>query len=200
MPARRGPAGSAAAVVAAGAVLLQHAAEPRPPARMHESRSQAVPVDPAAERAAIEAAIEQCRDLRGATLPMLHAIQDRLGYVPAAAVDAIAAACNLSRADVHGVLTFYHDFRTAPPGRHVLKVCRAEACQAMGCERLERHLADRCGIAMRGTTADGALTVEPVYCLGNCALSPSVLLDGRLHGRVTPERLDALLAAAEARA
>ncbi len=169
---------------------------------MHESRSPAPPPDPAAELAAIEAAIAENRELRGATIPILHAIQDRLGYVPPAALDRIAKALNLSRADVHGVLTFYHDFRSTPPGQHVLKLCRAEACQAMGCERVERHLAERHGAAMHTTTTDGRLTVEPVYCLGNCSLSPSLLLDGRLHGRVTPERLDALLAglAAEAKA
>lgn len=160
---------------------------------MHDSRSPKSAPDPESERAAIDTAIAEHRDLRGATIPILHAIQDRLGYVPPAAIERIAAALNLSRADVHGVLTFYHDFRTAPPGRHVLKLCRAEACQAMGSERVERHLALRHGVALHGTTADGALTVEPVYCLGNCALSPSVLLDGRVHGRVTPERLDGLL-------
>jgi len=174
--------------------------EPRPPA----PAGSGADTDPsrAAIDAAIDAAIAENRDLRGATLPILHAIQDRLGYVPPAALDRIAKALNLSRADVHGVLTFYHDFRTSPPGRHVLKLCRAEACQAMGCERVERHLAERHGAAMHGTTSDGRLTVEPVYCLGNCALSPSLLLDGRVHGRVTPERLDALLAglAAEERA
>jgi formate dehydrogenase subunit gamma len=169
---------------------------------MHESRSPQPAPDPDAEHTAIDRAIAENRELRGATIPILHAIQDRLGYVPPAAIERIAAALNLSRADVHGVLTFYHDFRTAPPGRHVLKLCRAEACQAMGCERVERHLALRHGVAMHGTTADGSLTVEPVYCLGNCALSPSLLLDGRVHGRVTPERLDALLRglAAEERA
>ena len=167
---------------------------------MHDSRSPAA--DPAQTTAKIDAAIAENRDLRGATIPILHAIQDRLGYVPPAALDRIAKELNLSRADVHGVLTFYHDFRSAPPGEHVLKLCRAEACQAMGCERVERHLAERHGAAMHTTTADGRLTVEPVYCLGNCSLSPSLLLDGRLHGRVTPERLDALLAglAAEAKA
>ncbi|MBL9077563.1 MAG: formate dehydrogenase subunit gamma [Planctomycetes bacterium] len=154
--------------------------------------------DPERERQAIADAIAEHRALRGATLPILHAIQERLGYVPEAAVAAIAAALNLSRADVHGVRTFYHDFRSAPPGRHVLKVCRAEACQASGCERTIAHLAARHGAALHATTADGRLTVEPIYCLGNCALGPSVQLDGRLHGRATPARIDALLAEAAA--
>lgn len=157
-----------------------------------DERSRAAALSPT-EFFAIEAAIAENRDLRGAALPILHAIQDRLGYVPAGAVEPIAAALDLSRAEVHGVLTYYHDFRTAPPGRHVLKVCCAEACQAMGSERNERHLRERHGVALHATAADGSLTVEPVYCLGNCALSPSVQFDGRLFGRVTPERLDALL-------
>jgi len=148
--------------------------------------------------AAIDAAIQSHAQTRGACLPMLHTIQESLGFVPHEAIERIAAAINWSRADVHGVLTYYHDFRTAPPGRRVLKVCRAEACQAMGCERLEQHVAERHGVAMGATGQDGELTVEPVYCLGNCALSPSVLLDGRVHGRVTPERLDALLAVGKA--
>lgn len=154
-------------------------------------------LDPA-QSAAVSAAIERLRDLPGALLPILHAVQAELGFVPPAALEPIAAALNLSRADVHGVVTFYHDFRSAPPGEHVLKVCRAEACQAMGCAQLERHVEQRTGVAkLHGTTADGKLTVEPVYCLGNCALSPSVQLDGRVFGRVTPARLDALLAAAQ---
>lgn len=124
---------------------------------------------------------------------MMHAIQEELGFVPHEAIQRIADALNLSRADVHGVLTYYHDFRSAPPGRHVLKVCRAESCQAMGSERLEAHLSEKHGAAMGDTSADGELTVEPIYCLGNCALSPAVQLDGRVHGRVSSARLDALL-------
>jgi len=143
--------------------------------------------------AAIDEVIEQLRNERGATLPNLHGIQNALGFVPAEAVTRIADALNLSRADVHGVLTYYHDFRQAPPGRHVLKVCRAEACQAMGCDRLVGRLEKHHGIAMHGTAADGSLTVEPAYCLGNCALSPSAQLDGRVIGRLTEARLDALV-------
>ena len=128
---------------------------------------------------------------------MLHAIQEALGFVPQEAVQRIADAINWSRADVHGVLTYYHDFRTQQPGRHVLKVCRAESCQAVGCEQLEEHLQDKHGVAMGETSVDGKVTVEPAYCLGNCALSPAVLLDDKVYGRVTPQRLDALLDGAE---
>jgi formate dehydrogenase subunit gamma len=146
-----------------------------------------------AQLAAIDAAIARLADLPGALLPILHTIQDELRFVPPAALSRIAEALNLSRAEVHGVVTFYHDFRTAPPGAHVLKLCRAEACQAMGCERIERRLRDVHGTAVGATSPDGQLTVEPVYCLGNCALSPAVLLDGQLHGRVTEQRLDQLV-------
>jgi formate dehydrogenase subunit gamma len=141
----------------------------------------------------VDEAIAARRQQPGALLPILHAIQDRLGFIPPDAVPRIADGLNLSRADVHGVVSFYHDFRSAPPGQHVLKLCRAEACQAMGYDKLAARLRERYGVAYGETTADGALTLEAVYCLGNCALSPAVQLDGRLHGRVTPERLDALV-------
>ncbi len=144
--------------------------------------------------AGIDRAIAAHLALPGALLPVLHAIQDELGYVPKEAVPRIAAALNLSHAEVHGVISFYHDFRSHPPGRHVVKLCRAEACQAMGSDALARRLTDRTGAAFGETSADGALTVEPVFCLGNCACSPALSIDGRLHGRVTLERLDALVA------
>ncbi|MBK8100662.1 MAG: formate dehydrogenase subunit gamma [Planctomycetes bacterium] len=147
----------------------------------------------AAQRAAIDVAIAACRDLPGALLPLLHKLQEQLGYVPPASIPPIAKALGLSQADVHGVITFYHDFRTTPPGRHVVKLCRAEACQAMGCQRLEQHVQDRLGITFGQTSADGAVTLEAVYCLGNCALSPALLVDGRLQGRVSKERLDRVL-------
>ena len=143
------------------------------------------------------AIIAEHRHLAGATLPILHALQAHFGYVDRAATPIVAEVLNLTRAEVHGVLTFYHDFRSEPAGRHVLKVCRAEACQSMGCETLVDHLRDRLGIDIGGTTADGRFTVEPVYCLGNCALSPAILLDGELHGRVTPDRADRLIADVE---
>jgi formate dehydrogenase subunit gamma len=147
----------------------------------------------AAWSAVVDAVLAELASVPGALLPILHAIQERLGYVPPAAVPSIARALNLSQAEVHGVITFYHDFRSKPPGRHVLKLCRAESCQAMGCERLEQRLQQQHGISMHETSADGRLTVEPVYCLGNCALSPALLLDGELQGRVSEQRLDELL-------
>jgi formate dehydrogenase subunit gamma len=122
-------------------------------------------------------------------------VQDALGYVPPSAVAVIAEALNLSRAEVHGVISFYHHFRTTPPGRHTLRICRAEACQSMGSAALEQHASNRLGIGFHDTTPDGAISLEPVYCLGNCACSPAVMIDDTLHGRVTPARLDALLAA-----
>jgi formate dehydrogenase subunit gamma len=150
--------------------------------------------------ARVDEAIAAHRHRPGALLPILHAIQDALGYIPAEAIARVAHGLNLSRADVHGVVSFYHDFRTKPPGRHVLRICRAEACQAMGSEVLETRLKRGLEIDFRETSADGAVTLEAVYCLGNCALSPAVMIDGRLHGRVTPERLDQLVSSLKERA
>ena len=135
-------------------------------------------------------------DLKGRPGPLievLHAIQAQLGYVPPAAVPLVASELNLSRAEVHGVVSFYHYFRSTPPGAHTVSVCRAESCQAVGAEALADHARQRLGVDFHETTPDGRFSLEPVYCLGNCACSPAVMIDGRLHGRVTPERLDALL-------
>jgi len=143
---------------------------------------------------AVDQAIADHRHLPGALLPILHAIQDKLGFIPPDATATIASGLNLSRAEVSGVLSFYHDFRSAPPGRHVVKLCRAEACQSMGSLALEARVKSRLGIDFGETTRDGALTLEPVYCLGNCALSPAIMIDGQLRGRVTAERFDALVA------
>lgn len=129
----------------------------------------------------------------GALLPILHAVQDEIGHVPPQAVPRIAQALHLSRAEVHGVISFYHYFRTHPPGRHVLQICRAEACQAMHCERTEEEARRRLGVDYGGTSADTQFTLEPVYCLGNCAAGPSAMVDGKLYGRVTPERLGEIL-------
>jgi len=128
----------------------------------------------------------------GATLPILHALQAEFGCIEEPAIRLVAEALNLSRADVHGVVSFYHDFRAEPPGRHVLHVCRAEACQAMGGAALARALLDRLGIAWGETTDDGRLTVEPAYCLGLCACSPAALFDGEPAGRLKPGMLEAL--------
>jgi formate dehydrogenase subunit gamma len=128
-----------------------------------------------------------------ALIEILHKLQGALGYVPEDTVPALANALNLSRAEVHGVVTFYHDFRSERAGRHVLKLCRAEACQAMGCEALVERAESRLGVACGSTSADGRVTLEPIYCLGLCATGPSAMLDGRVVGRLTPARLDALL-------
>jgi formate dehydrogenase subunit gamma len=142
---------------------------------------------------AVDTVLAEQQDRPGALLPILHGIQDALGYVPPEAVPVIAHALNLSRAEVHGVVTFYHHFRETPPGRHTLRLCRAEACQSVGAEALIEHAQRQLGIGFHETTADGAITLEPVYCLGNCALSPALLDGDTIHGRVTPDGFDALV-------
>ena len=130
--------------------------------------------------------------LEGPLLPVLHAIQEEFGFISDAAMRLIALSLNISRAEVYGVVSFYHDFRQAPAGRHVLKLCRAEACQAMGGEANAEALLQRLGLAWGGTTADGRLTVEPIYCLGLCACAPSAMLDGAVYARLDAASLDAL--------
>ncbi len=132
--------------------------------------------------------------LQGATLPILHALQHAFGYVDREAVPLVADALNLSRAEVFGTVSFYHDFRSAPPGRHTLKVCRAEACQALGGEALQAHCKRELGVDWHGTTADGAVTLEPVFCLGLCAIAPAALLDGNPLARLDAAKMDAVLA------
>lgn len=134
------------------------------------------------------------QDMPGGLLPILHEIQHTLGYIPADCVPIIAEGLNLSRAEVHGVISFYHHFRSMPAGQHVVQICRAEACQAVGARGLEAHVQTSLGVKMGETTADGQLTIEPVYCLGNCACGPSVQIDNAIHARVTPERFDVLMA------
>lgn len=131
--------------------------------------------------------------VEGALLPVFHAIQQRLGWVPASAVPIIAKALNLSRADVHGVLTFYHDFRQAPAGRHVLKLCQAEACQSRGSRELTRHAESKLGVALGETTTDGAVTLEAIYCLGLCASGPAALVDGAPMARLDAAAMDGLI-------
>jgi len=143
-----------------------------------------------------EAIIERHRDREGATLPIFHALQEAFGYVSAEAVPMVAKALNLSRAEVHGVLTFYSDFRQEPPGRHILKLCRAEACQAAGGDALAEDLEKRLGIRLGETTIDHRMTAEPVYCLGLCAVAPSAMLDERPVGRLDEAKLEALVAEA----
>lgn len=143
-----------------------------------------------------ERRIDENANVPGALLPVLHALQEEFGYVDSRAVPLVARALNLSNADVHGVLTFYHEFRSTPPGRHVLKLCRAEACQSMGCNSLIGEVEKIAGAKLGETTRDGSLTLEAVYCLGNCALSPAALFDGIPYGRLNKERAQALVAAA----
>ena len=141
-----------------------------------------------------EEIIAEHSHLEGATLVMLHALQEAFGYVPEPAIPMIAQALNLSRAEVHGVFTFYHDFRHHPAGRRVLKLCRAEACQAAGGDALAARAEAKLGIAMGHTTADERVTLEPIYCLGLCATAPSAMLDRRVVGRLDEARIDALVA------
>lgn len=150
--------------------------------------------EPADTAAAVSAALAESRGVDGALLPVLHGVQRRLGHIPREAVPVIAKALNLSRAEVHGVVTYYHHFRAEPPGRCVVQVCRAEACQAMGADALLAHARSRTGCSAAGPdSADGRFSVEPVYCLGLCASSPAALVGDRPHARLTPQRLDALL-------
>jgi formate dehydrogenase subunit gamma len=134
----------------------------------------------------------------GPLLEVLHAVQAALGFIPAGAVPLVAEELNLSRAEVHGVVTFYHYFRRSRPGAHTVSLCQAESCQAMGAEALTEHARKSLGIDFHETTANGRFSLEPIYCLGNCACSPAAMIDGRLYGRVTAERFDELIAQASA--
>jgi len=140
------------------------------------------------ENSDISAIITALKDKPGALLPILHEIQDHLGYVPPESVPLIAEELNLSRAEVHGVITFYHHFRSRAPGRHVMRICQAESCQAMGAVALTAEAKQHLGVDFHETTRDRAFTLEPVYCLGNCALSPAIMIDEDVYGRVTSER------------
>lgn len=153
---------------------------------------------PAPTEAEIRGIIDAHLALEGPLLPILHALQDTFGHVPEAATPLLAEALNITRAEVHGVISFYHDFRREPAGRHVLKICRAEACQSVGANALAESTLKKLGLDWGGTTADGAVTVEAVYCLGLCACGPAAMIDGRVVGRVDGARIDALLAEARA--
>jgi formate dehydrogenase subunit gamma len=155
-------------------------------------------LDPAS-REKVLAVVAELKDQAGPLLPVLHGVQHALGFVPADAVPLIAEGLNISRAEVHGVISFYHYFRETPPGRHTIHVCRAESCQAMNGAALEAHAKTRLGVGFHETTANGAFTLEPVYCLGNCACSPAVMIDGEVFGRVTPDRFDDLVSDREGR-
>lgn len=146
------------------------------------------------QQALITAHIEAHQQVPGGLMPLLHAIQDDIGYVPESTYPQIAQALALSVAEVHGVVTFYHHFRTHPVGKHILQICRAESCQAMGSVALEGALKQQLGVDYHETTADGRLTLLPVYCLGNCACSPAVMLDEEVYGRMNAEKVSELIA------
>ncbi|MGS2724705.1 formate dehydrogenase subunit gamma [Porticoccus sp. GXU_MW_L64] len=137
--------------------------------------------------------IDNLKSKPGALLPILHAVQGRYGYIPKAAVAVIADSLNLSRAEVHGVISFYHFFRSEQGGEHTLYVCRAEACQSMGSRQLEAYIKEKLAVEYHGTSADGKVTLEPVYCLGNCACSPNVRLDDSVYARMDQSKVDKLL-------
>jgi formate dehydrogenase subunit gamma len=157
------------------------------------SDAQAVTALDAYQLQVVQAELARGKNRPGPLLEVLHAIQERLGFVPPGAVPVIADGLNLSRAEVHGVITFYHYFRQQPAGRHVVQLCRAEACQAMGANNLAQHAKRRLGADFHSTSPDGAVTLEAVYCLGNCARAPAMLVDGELHGCVSAQRFDAVI-------
>ena len=146
----------------------------------------------------VDTLIEANKQLPGALMPLLHAIQDDIGFVPEFSYSQISKALNLSVAEIHGVVTFYHHFRSHKPGRHLMQICRAESCQSMGSEALEAHAKQCLNVDYHQTTADDAITLDAVYCLGNCALSPAVMVDNEVYGRVSIADLDALIAEAKA--
>jgi formate dehydrogenase subunit gamma len=146
------------------------------------------------ERETVRRIVADMKDRPGPLIEVLHAVQAALGHVPPDAVPIVAEALNLSRAEVHGVVTFYHFFRETPPGKHTVQICRAEACQSMGADALVAHAKKRLGVDFHETTPDGVFSLEPVFCLGNCACSPAAMIDGRLYGRVSPDRFDELVA------
>jgi formate dehydrogenase subunit gamma len=146
-----------------------------------------------AQRDAVQRVIDTHRSRPGPLLEVLHGIQATLGFIPPAAVPVIAAELNLSRAEVHGVVSFYHYFRQTPAGKHIVRVCRAESCQAAGGDALADHARQRLGVDFHQTTADGRFSLDPVYCLGNCACSPAIMIGEQLHGRVSAAQFDALI-------
>ncbi|MEX1058167.1 MAG: formate dehydrogenase subunit gamma [Natronospirillum sp.] len=158
------------------------------------------PADDTAVASAIATLIAPLQSQPGALLPILHAIQDTYGYIPSVAMGVVAKALRQTRAEIHGVVSFYHHFRTQPAGNHVIQVCRAEACQAVGGRELEAHAHQALGIGFHQTTLSEEFTLEPVYCLGNCACGPNIRVGDRIHGRVTPRRFDAVVSALQTHA
>ncbi len=149
--------------------------------------------EPRTTQATIQEITNALKDKPGALLPILHSVQDTLGYIPPESVPQIASALSLSRAEVHGVISFYHYFRDTPPGKHTIHLCRAESCQAMGGKQLETHVKAKLGIDFHETTPDGQFSLEPVYCLGNCACSPAMQVDEEIYGRVSEKTFDATI-------
>lgn len=141
----------------------------------------------------IEQHVNLLKDKPGALLPLMHAIQDDIGYIPEESYKSISKALSLSVAEVHGFVTFYHHFGTKPSGKHILQICRAESCQSMGSENIESYCKEKLGIDYHETTEDQLITLEPVYCLGNCACSPAVMIDDEVIGRVTEDKIDDLI-------
>ena len=153
--------------------------------------------EPSTSEFIVQDIITALKDKPGALLPILHGIQDALGYIPADCVPIIAFALNLSRAEVHGVISFYHYFRETPPGKHTIHLCRAESCQAMGSNALEAHVKNKLNIDFHQTSEDGQFSLEPVYCLGNCACSPAMQINHDIYGRVNCEKFDQLISELE---
>lgn len=151
-------------------------------------------------QATVQEIIAALKNKPGALLPILHDVQNALGYIPPESVPDIATALNLSRAEVHGVISFYHYFRDTPPGKETIRLCRAESCQAMGGKQLEEHVKSKLGIDFHETTADGKFSLEPVYCLGNCACSPAMQIGKKIYGRVSADSFDAVITTIEASA
>lgn len=141
----------------------------------------------------IDELVEQFKTLPGGLIPLLHAVKHAVGYIPNESVPQIAIGFNLSRAEVHGVISFYHDFNTSPVGQHTVQICRAEACQSMGSRQIEAHAKKSLGIEYGETTKDGRVTLQPVYCLGNCACSPSMRINDDIYARVSPASFDQLI-------
>ncbi len=152
-------------------------------------------LDSASTIARVDEILTRHQGMEGALLPILHAIQAEFGHVPQAALPVVAKAMNISGAEAHGVMSFYHDFREAPAGRHVLKLCRAEACQAVGADRVAEHAKSVLGLDWHETAKDGSVTLEPIFCLGLCACGPAAIVDGKLMGRVDAAKIDALVGA-----
>lgn len=165
------------------------------PGSDYEEKEHSLTHEPAMVEAILRGVLETLREKRGALLPILHGIQEELGYIPDDSVPVIAHALNLTRAEVHGVVSFYHDFRSKKGGRRTVQVCHAESCQAAGGAALTAAAKQQLGIDFEETTTDGTFTLVKAFCLGNCALSPSIMVQGTVYGRVTPDRLAQILKA-----